>query len=132
MTNYQIILNESIELMKKGIIGTTGRKITVEYEKVNEDGEKEVVKEIIDEPEEIHTFADWKSRGYFVQKGQKAKAKFMIWNFTSKASKRVIEARKAAGKEDEESPDPHYYMKEAYFFTKDQTSAAEKMLPAVV
>lgn len=132
MTNYQIILNESIRLMNEGIIGTTGRKITVEHEKVNEDGEKEVVKEIIDEPEEIHTFADWKSRGYFVQKGQKAKAKFMIWNFTSKASKRVIEARKAAGKEDEESPDPHYYMKEAYFFTKDQTSAATKMLPAVV
>lgn len=132
MTNYQIILNESIRLMNEGIIGTTGRKITVEHEKVNEDGEKEVVKEIIDEPEEIHTFADWKSRGYFVQKGQKAKAKFMIWNFTNKASKRVIEARKAAGKEDEESPDPHYYMKEAYFFTKDQTSAATKMLPAVV
>lgn len=132
MTNYQIILNESIELMNKGIIGTTGRKITVEHEKVNEDGEKEVVKEIIDEPEEIHTFADWKARGYYVQKGQKAKAKFMIWNFTSKASKKVIEARKAAGKEDESAPDPHYYMKEAYFFTKDQTSAATKMLPAVV
>lgn len=132
MTNSQIIFNESIELMKKGIIGTTGRKIAVEYEKVNEDGENEVVKEIIDEPEEIHTFADWKARGYFVQKGQKAKAKFMIWNYTNKASKRVIEARKAAGKNDEEAPDPHYYMKEAYFFTKDQTSAAEKMLPAVV
>lgn len=127
MTNAQIIFNESIELMNKGIIGTTGRKIKATYEKNGEE-----VTEIIDEPEEIHTFADWKSRGYFVQKGQKAKAKIMIWNFTSKASKRVIEARKAAGKEDESAPDPHYYMKEAYFFTKDQTSAATKMLPAVV
>ena len=36
MNNAQIIFNESIDLMKDGIIGTTGRKITVEYEK---DGE---------------------------------------------------------------------------------------------
>lgn len=77
MTNAQIIFNESIELMNKGIIGTTGRKIKATYEK-------------------------------------------------------NVEARKAAGKEDESAPDPHYYMKEAYFFTKDQTSAATKMLPAVV
>ena len=33
MNNAQIIFNESIELMKNGIIGTTGRQITIEYEK---------------------------------------------------------------------------------------------------
>ena len=126
MTNAQIIFNKSIDLMKKGIIGTTGRKIRINYQ--NEKGEE--VSEIIDEPEEIHTFADWKARGYFVNKGEKAIARFTIWNFTSKPTKAAREAAEAAGKEANE--DPRYYMKEACFFTKSQTSAATKMLPAVI
>ncbi len=82
MNNAQIIFNESIDLMKDGIIGTTGRKITVEYEK---DGE--MVKETIDEPEEIHTYKEWQKLGLQVQKGEKAIAKFTIWMYTDKKSK---------------------------------------------
>ena len=127
MTNTMIILNESINLMKSGVIGSdgTGRKMSVTYE---ENGEE--ITEIIDIPEEIHTFADWKARGYFVNKGEKAIAKFPIWNYTSKPSKA---ARKAAEERGEEvSEDPHYYMKEACFFKKSQTSAATKYLPMVI
>lgn len=123
MNNNQIIFNEAIKAMKAGKIGTTGRMIEV----VN--GAGEVV--TMPEPEEIHTFQDWKARGYFVKKGEKAVARFAIWNYTTKAGKAVKEARKAAGKE-EDAPAPHYYMKEAYFFTVNQTTAAEKMLPAVI
>jgi hypothetical protein len=123
MNNNQIIFNEAVKAMKAGKIGTTGRMIEV----VN--GAGEVV--TMPEPEEIHTFQDWKARGYFVKKGEKAVARFAIWNYTTKAGKAVKEARKAAGKE-EDAPAPHYYMKEAYFFTVNQTSAAEKMLPAVI
>lgn len=126
MTNAQIILDESIRLMQAGIIGTTGRKLNMTY--IN--GEGEEVTELMDEPEEIHTFADWKARGYFVNKGEKAKARFAIWNYTSKPSKKIREAAEAEGKEAAE--DPHYYMKEAYFFTISQTSAAQKQLPAVI
>ena len=32
MNNAQIIFNESITLMNDGLIGTTGRQITIEYE----------------------------------------------------------------------------------------------------
>lgn len=54
MTSEQIIFNERLKLMESGSIGNTGRKIILE----NEDGEKE---EIID-PEEIHTYQEWKER----------------------------------------------------------------------
>lgn len=60
-----------------------------------------------------------------------AEARFAIWNYTSKPSKRTQALRKAAGV-DETADDPHYYMKEAYFFTINQTTAAQKQLPAVI
>jgi len=126
MNNATIIFNESVNLMEAGIIGTTGRKMIVRF--LDENGE-EVEKEMM-EPEEIHTFADWKSRGYFVKKGEKAIAKFPIWNYTNKAPKAEREAAAAEGKEAE--ADPHYYMKESCFFKLSQTSAAEKFLPAVI
>ena len=127
MTNAQIIFDKSIELMETGVIGTTGRKMKVAYEDENGD----LIEKIMDEPEEIHTFADWKARGYFVKKGEKAVARFAIWNFTNKPSKAARTAAAAEGKEDLEA-DPHYYMKESCFFKLSQTSAAVKMLPAVI
>lgn len=133
MTNAQIIFNESIELMKDGIIGTTGRKITVEYEK---DGEQ--VKETIDEPEAIHTYQEWKKAGFQVQKGQKAIAKFTIWMYTDKSSKLTKEdAEKInaiaeginAQEGDEVKKGGHYYMKEAAFFKASQVAPIEKKAP---
>lgn len=114
MTNAQIIFNEAMELMNKGIIGTTGRKITL----INEDGTKEQV----NEPEEIHTYKEWQNLGMQVQKGQKAIAKFTIWMFTNKPSKAAKVAAEAEGKEAE--ADPHYYMKEAAFFSASQVAPA--------
>jgi hypothetical protein len=54
MTNGQIIFSESMRLMSEGLIGTTGRKLTMIT--LNDDGTEN--REIIDEPEEIHTFAE--------------------------------------------------------------------------
>ena len=55
MTNEQIIFNASMELLKDGIIKSTGRSFTFE----NENGEKITV----NEPEPMHTFAKWKELG---------------------------------------------------------------------
>lgn len=130
MNNQQIIFNESIELMKNGIIGTTGRQITIEYEK---DGEK--VKETIPEPEEIHTYKEWQKLGLQVQKGEKAIAKFTIWMYTDKKSKLSAEdAAKIneiaeginAQEGDEISNNGHYYMKEAAFFKASQVAPIEE------
>jgi len=130
MNNAQIIFNESIELMKNGIIGTTGRQITIEYER---DGEK--VKETIPEPEEIHTYKEWQKLGLQVQKGEKAIAKFTIWMYTDKKSKLSAEdAAKIneiaeginAQEGDEISNNGHYYMKEAAFFKASQVAPIEE------
>lgn len=113
-TNFEIILNESIALMNEGKIGSTGRKITMVIEK---NGEK--IKEQIDEPEPIKTYAEWKRLGRQVQKGQKAIAQFTIWNYT--------EGKKKDQEEEKEQQslmkNGYFYMKKASFFKASQTEA---------
>lgn len=123
MSNAQIIFNESVELMKAGVIGTTGRTVTITVEK---EGQK--VKETIQEPEPIHTYKTWQRLGYQVEKGQKAIAMFTIWNFA--------ENKKADDEEENEAPslmkNGHYYMKKAAFFKGSQVKKAGEDKPAVV
>lgn len=115
MTNAMIIFNASQELAEQGIIKYTGRVYTYE----DEEGNKIECKET----EELHTYKEWQRLGYQVNKGQKTIAKIMIWNFTNKPSKAAKAAAEAAGKEVES--DPHYYMKEACFFSASQVSKVE-------
>lgn len=110
MTNAQIIFNNSIALMNDGIIKGTGELVKTTVLDGNGE-EMEIIQEI---PEEIHTFAAWKSRGRSVKKGEKAKAAFVIWKYSSRAVK--DEAGNDTG--DEESK---MFMKKAFFFTFDQT-----------
>jgi hypothetical protein len=123
MSNAQIIFNESVELMKAGVIGTTGRTVTITVEK---EGQK--VKETINEPEPIHTYKTWQRLGYQVEKGQKAIAMFTIWNFA--------ENKKADDEEENEAPslmkNGHYYMKKAAFFKGSQVKKAGEDKPAAV
>lgn len=100
MTNAQIIFNQSITLMEEGILKGSGIMATVE-----ENGEKKQ----IELPETIHTYAAWKSIGYQVKKGQKAKAAFTIWKYA--------ESKK---QNDEEEAEGRMFMKLAHFFTADQ------------
>lgn len=102
ITNAMIIFNAQMELLAQGKIGTTGRTVIVQFE----DGERE-----IPEPEEIHTFAHWKERGYSVKKGEHAIAAFPIWKYTSKA----------AGASEEEAQEKGYcFMKKAFWFKASQ------------
>ena len=102
MTNAMIIMNESIRLMKEGVIKGTGEFIEVE----NADGTKEK----LEMPEPIHTFNGWKERGYCVKKGEKSKIKFPIWKHTSKTVEKD-------GKEEETNS---MFTKISSFFTFDQ------------
>ena len=133
MTNAQIIFNESLDLMNEGKIGTTGRQITIKYEK---DGEQ--ITEVVNEPETIHTYKEWQNLGMQVQKGQKAIAKFTIWMYASKTKKLskedadsinsiMINADGSKAQEgDEIQCKGHYYMKEAAFFSASQVAPAEE------
>ena len=101
MTNAQIIMKNSLQLMDDGIIGTTGRIIIVE----DEHGKKVEVQE----PEEIHTYQAWKSMGYQVKRGQKAKASFLIWKHTVKKAE-----------QEKEVDEQKMFMTKAHFFAFDQ------------
>ena len=106
MTNAQIIMNESINLLESGIIKGTGRM----FEAVIVDKEGNETKKMVEEPEAIHTYAGWKQLGFQVKKGEKAKASFIIWKCV-------------AGKKEEESdeqPENKMFMKKSHFFTIDQ------------
>lgn len=61
MTNANIILNESVKLMKENKLKSSGKIGTVEI-----NGEQVQ----IELPEEIHTFNGWKERDYKVKKGE--------------------------------------------------------------
>ena len=88
MTNEQIIFNAAVELMNAGAIKSTGRTI----ECVN--GAGETIS--IDEPEAIHTFQDWKARGYCVRKGEHAIARLLIWKPCKTAAAKAAEEEAAA------------------------------------
>ena len=105
MTNAQIIMNAQIQLMEEGIIKGTGRMI----EAIVLDEEGNETKVMMEEPEEIHTYALWKQLGRQVKKGEKAVASFTIWKHVEKKQK------------DSEETETKMFMKKASFFTIDQT-----------
>lgn len=107
MTNEQIIWQSRLELMEKGIIGKTGRLIPVE--------DTEGKKSFIAEPEQIHTYMEWKRRGYLVRHGEKAVSKLSIWKH----------APKRKGGENEEGKDK-MFMKQAFSLKHPKWSAWKK------
>ena len=115
MTNAMIIFWKSVELMKAGVIGGTGRVLTME---MPDGGIKE-----IQEPEPIHTFACWKGLGYSVKKGEHAVAKFPIW----KGSERVI---KDDDGNDTDEKETKMFRKEAFFFKASQVERTEDRKPS--
>ncbi len=80
MNNAERILQMRIHLMENGVIGTTGKKITVE----DESGEE---REVL-EPAVIHTYAGWKALGYRVKRGEHACATFPIWRHKEAGKKK--------------------------------------------
>ena len=107
MTNRMIILNESVKLMEAGIINGTGHFVDVE------DGKGGTKR--LELPEAIHTYQAWKNAGRQVKKGEKCKARFYIW----KQGKSRTVTNEETGEEVQQ--DGRMFMKEAFFFTLDQT-----------
>ena len=108
MTNEQIILQESLALLKQGVLKTTGRVFVQEMP----DGSTLE----LPEPEPIHTYNGWKELGYQVKKGEHAKASFPIWKYS--------------GRKDEETGEEvggKCYQRKAFWFTFDQV---EKVVSA--
>lgn len=107
MTNANIILNESVKLMKENKLKGSGKIGTVEI-----NGEQMQ----IELPEEIHTFNGWKERGFKVKKGEHSNIKFAIWKYTERAKK---EEEKNGSLADDVNIS-HMFMKLSAFFTAEQ------------
>jgi len=110
MTNAMIIFWNSVDLMNAGVIGSTGRTLTV----AGPDGEEYEIME----PEPIHTFACWKNLGFSVKKGEKAVARFPIW----KGAEKVI---KDGDGNDTDETELKMFRKEACFFSSAQVEPTE-------
>lgn len=107
MTNEQIIENAKQELLAQGILKPTGRILTARLE----DG-SEIQ---IPEAEEMHTFQAWKSRGYYVRKGEKAVTRLSIWKYITR--KETIPMQDGTVQEQDAS---RMYLKDAFFFSQSQ------------
>lgn len=112
MTNAQIIMTESVELMRQGKLKGTGEFIKVEIN--GEEREFEL-------PEEIHTFNGWKERGFKVKKGEHSEIKFAIWKYTEKAKKE----EEKTGNPLEDAPVKNMFRKMSAFFTRNQVEPAK-------
>ena len=102
MTNEEIIFQERMILFRTGKIGATGRTAIV----IVNDEEREV-----QEPEEIHTYQAWKSRGFKVRRGEKAVAQFPIWKPAT---------RKYETEDGEEESRGYMFLKKSAFFSQSQ------------
>lgn len=111
MTNNNIVLSHAIELMNRGIIGTTGKFCEIE--------DKEGNKKTIQEPEPIHTFAGWKARGFQVKRGQTAVVKFPIWRHQAAGT----HINRKTGMEEETGE--KMCLTEACFFSESQVQPIE-------
>lgn len=101
MTNAQIIMNASIELMKAGKLNGTGEFATFEDENGNE------IK--VELPEQIHTFAAWKELGYSVKRGEHSDIRITIWKAGKKKDEQEDDGSIKVGKQ-------RMFLKEACFF----------------
>ena len=103
MTNFQIIANAMID---SGL------------------ATKEMIAEIVKNKQELplHTFADWKNRGYKIKKGEHAVMTAVIWK--RKFKKKIIEDAPVDLVEefkDEEVEDTGNFVRtKAFFFREDQ------------
>lgn len=65
----------------------------------------------------IHTFQEWHNLGYMVKKGEKAKMTCKIWKYSSK---NLPKDNTQEQTQEEQQAQGHYYLTNAYFFTKEQ------------
>lgn len=70
----------------------------------------------IPEDEPLYTFARWKSMGYQVKKGEKAKYKVALWKYKEKT----------ITKDDTEIKSGYCFGKTTHLFTKDQVEKINK------
>lgn len=104
--------------MADGIIGTTGQTVEVTDENGNP--------KTMNVPEEIHTYAGWKERGYVVRRGQHSIAKFKIWKYRQRQKKDGDKTKTDEDSTDErEETGKRMFLTAANFFAESQVEPIE-------
>lgn len=112
MTNRQIILAESMRLMRAGVLAGSGVIASV----TDENGEEKR----IELPEAIHTFAAWKEQGFCVKRGEHAIAAFPVWKY---AERRAESSAESSAENQQQS---RMFLKKAFFFKRSQVERITK------
>ena len=124
MTNRMIVFMKRCELMDAGIIGTTGRSVTIE----TEEGTK-----VFEEPEEIFTVLEWNKKGFQVMKGETHIAECVIWKKDKggrnaenlEESEEAENTRQRNSRNGRRRKNNGFYLGKAYFFKASQVKPKE-------
>lgn len=117
MTNEEIVMRESIELMKQGVIACAGQ-----IDVVDGDGNKSKM----DMPESIHTYQEWKELGYQVKKGEHAIAKFAVWKPTKQKKAKTDDEKQEDGTIKVQAK-PRFFMANASWFKISQVEKIQEV-----
>ena len=77
----------------------------------------------------LHTFQEWKARGFSVKKGEHAALVCQLWKWTNKPTKAMQEAAADAlssASAEEEQCEGHYYRAKAHLFSAAQVRRMEQ------
>lgn len=125
MTNQMIVFMKRCELMDAGIIGTTGRSVTIE----TEEGTK-----VLEEPEEIYTVLEWNKKGFQVMKGETHIAECVIWKKDKggrnaenpeESEEETENTRQRNSRNGRRRKNNGFYLGKAYFFKASQVKPKE-------
>ena len=125
MTNQMIVFMKRCELMDAGIIGTTGRSVTIE----TEEGAK-----VLEEPEEIFTVMEWNKKGFQVMKGETHIAECVIWKKDKggrnaenpeESEEEAENTRQRNSRNGRRRKNNGFYLGKAYFFKASQVKPKE-------
>ena len=125
MTNRMIVFMKRCELMDAGIIGTTGRSVTIE----TEEGTK-----VLEEPEEIYTVLEWNKKGFQVMKGETHIAECVIWKKDKggrntenpeESEEEAENTRQRNSRNGRRRKNNGFYLGKAYFFKASQVKPKE-------
>lgn len=109
MKNTDIIMINSIALLREGVLTDTGKDIIYQISPFDLYEGKE--------PEPIHTFQGWKALGYSVKKGEKSIANFQIWK---------SKTRKIIGIDGKETTTTDMFLTKAHFFKFSQVQQIQE------
>lgn len=81
---------------------------------------------VIEVPEEIHTFNEWKKLGYVVKKGERSIARFPIWRSAQKTEEKDDGEGDKKPNKGKKKFNGQFYQKMSFFFSEGQVEPLKR------